>query len=376
VDGLDALISRAEQVGERLGVETAWQWPTLVTGRAGLRNFSRQGRVSPNGSARLLAARDGWFVLNLPRPEDVAALGAVFETAIGSDYWEHIAALCADRTVGDLVGRARLLGIAAGSLSAPRARSGYSTSDLAPSLLRHNLQGLRVVDLTALWAGPLCAALLGSCGMEVIKVESSSRPDGARQDPAFYSWLHEESQEQLTFDFSSHQEREELRELLSSADVVLTSSRPRALRTLGLDPASIRMKDGATWVSITGYGAADPEAIAFGDDAAVAGGLVAWDDRGSPGFCGDAIADPISGITAAVAVLESMIEGGGVHVQLSLAASCAALLNPTSWREHRRVAQRFAQGSWFVGVNEPTYQVATPSLPTERVCGGVFHVAH
>ena len=60
--------------------------------------------------------------------------------------------------------------------------------------------------------------------------------------------------------------------------MVIEASRPRALAQLGLAPEMIPHRDGQVWLSITGYGRAAPERAAFGDDAAVAGGLVGWID--------------------------------------------------------------------------------------------------
>ena len=84
------------------------------------------------------------------------------------------------------------------------------------------------------------------------------------------------------------------------------------------------------WVSITGHGRTGParDWVAFGDDAAVAGGLVAWDGDG-PVFCADAVADPATGVVAAVAVLEALAAGGRHLIDLPLAAVAAHLAGPT-----------------------------------------------
>ena len=91
---------------------------------------------------------------------------------------------------------------------------------------------------------------------------------------------------------------------LERADVVVTSARPAALERLGLSAERLKRK---TWVAITAHGAVGCGAlrVGFGDDCAVAGGLVAWVD-GAPRFMGDALADPLTGVEAALAVL-----GGG-----------------------------------------------------------------
>jgi crotonobetainyl-CoA:carnitine CoA-transferase CaiB-like acyl-CoA transferase len=74
-------------------------------------------------------------------------------------------------------------------------------------------------------------------------------------------------------------------------------------------------------VSVTGYGRSGPAAhwVAFGDDAAVAAGLAAaTGGPDAPLFCGDAIADPLTGLHAAVAALASQRRGGGELLDLSL----------------------------------------------------------
>src|SRR5439155_13426947 len=110
-----------------------------------------------------------------------------------------------------------------------------------------------VVDLSAMWAGPLCAHLLGLAGARVIKVESTTRPDGARfGPPAFFQWMHAGHQE-LVLDFRT--ELPELSRLIAEADVVIESSRPRALRQLGIEAeAVVATGRPSTWVRITGYG--------------------------------------------------------------------------------------------------------------------------
>ena len=109
---------------------------------------------------------------------------------------------------------------------------------------------------------------------------------------------------------------------LSSVDIVLESARPRALRQLGVVAEEwLREAPGRVWCSITGYGRSGPGAnwVALGDDAAAAAGLpfrVAEADR--PLFVGDAIADPLTGLHAAVAVLGSLARGGGELLDVSL----------------------------------------------------------
>ena len=159
----------------------------------------------PSGARSAVAAApawcaraDGWLAVSLARPDDVAALAA----------W-----LCARRpTRGPLAGRGadrrrvrrgrpRRPGRAAGPAhrrpglgrSPPDAfglRAPHRCGRARPSEHRRPspraIDGARVVDLSSLWAGPLCGQLLAAAGADVVKVESTARPDGARQGPAAF----------------------------------------------------------------------------------------------------------------------------------------------------------------------------------------------
>ena len=80
-------------------------------------------------------------------------------------------------------------------------------------------------------------------------------------------------------------------------------------------------------MSITGYGRSGEDAnrVAFGDDAAAAGGLVTWTDDG-PLFCADAVADPLTGLTAAGACVDALLSGGRRLLDISMAAVSAHLV--------------------------------------------------
>jgi crotonobetainyl-CoA:carnitine CoA-transferase CaiB-like acyl-CoA transferase len=168
-----------------------------------------------------------------------------------------------------------------------------------------------VVDLSSLWAGPTCARLLGLAGARVVKVESATRPDGARHGPVeFWRRLHD-GHESRVVDFRTPEGIAELRDLLAEADVVIEASRPRAMAQLGIVPHELRP---TCWVSITAYGRSGPwsDRVGFGDDTAVAGGLVAWDGD-TPLFVADAVADPLAGLHAAVAA-QACLVGSGTHL--------------------------------------------------------------
>jgi crotonobetainyl-CoA:carnitine CoA-transferase CaiB-like acyl-CoA transferase len=204
---------------------------------------------------------------------------------------------------------------------------------------RLTLAGALVVDLSSLWAGPLCARLLGLAGARVIKVESPDRPDGARAgNKAFYDWLHA-GHASVAIDFRTASGRESLGALLGVADVVIEASRPRALASLGMAPGTIPHKPGQVWLSITGYGRDAGDRVAFGDDAAVAGGLVGWAAPSEGGlvlpvFCADAIADPLTGVTGALAIARSLASGGGELIDLSMSGVAAAFAAATPVPDH------------------------------------------
>jgi len=129
----------------------------------------------------------------------------------------------------------------------------------------------RVIDLSALWAGPLCSNLWQAAGAEVIKVESSQRADGARSGSrAFFEQLNR-GKESVVLDLHRPSGQQALRDLLSQADIVLEASRPRALRQMGIIAEElVGETPNLSWVSITGYGRREPQAnwIAYGDDRA------------------------------------------------------------------------------------------------------------
>lgn len=314
-----AVLTRAEAVARELSallgvpVDAA----AALTGRAALLGLTRRGRISAGGATRLLATRDGWCALTLSRPDDVAAVPALVEhEAVPEDPWPAVAAWAARRCSAEVVGRGVLLDL-------PVARLG----ETAPAPPRVTVEGVRapgrgaagllVVDLSSMWAGPLCGQLLAAGGATVVKVESPTRPDGTRSgDTRFYDWINHGKLSYAT-DFDD----DGLPTLLSVADVVIEGSRPAALARRGISPQSVPGPRGRVWVRITGHGT-DPARVAFGDDAAVAGGLVGTAGDG-PVFCADAVADPLTGLEAALAVVNSLQHGGGETIDLAMAQVAA-----------------------------------------------------
>ena len=160
-------------------------------------------------------------------------------------------------------------------------------------------------------------------------MESPWRPDGARLgSPQHFASL-DVGKVPVSVDLHTVAGRHRLHRIVAESDVVITSSRHRALEQLGLDlDELVRAERPRIWMSITGYGT-DPDSedrVAFGDDAAAAGGLVVWDDQG-PCFCADAVADPLTGLAAAAAVLATLAAGGEHLLVASMADVAASMVD-------------------------------------------------
>jgi hypothetical protein len=364
----------------------------LIAGRAALAGLTRGGQVSAGGSSFLMRAADGWCAVTLSRPDDLATVPAVVG-ALGLDEVSGnevetraqargvLAAAALGVASERFAAASQLLGVPAAALPAdsrapvndcsPPAETAswppWRASRIAATQPGGRLAGAVVADLSSMWAGPLCARLLGLAGAEVIKVESPTRPDGARYGSrGFFDWLHG-GHRSLAVEFDTREGRAALAALLEVADIVIEASRPRALAAIGLAPEMNAHRPGQVWISITGYGRSSPELVAFGDDAAVAGGLVGWthDERQPmPVFCADAIADPLTGACAALAVARSLAKGGGELIDLSMRDTAAAFASAAPDHGPHRVRP---DGSVFcvsLGQEQAVLAPRRPALPT------------
>ena len=292
--------------------------------------LKRGGQTAPGGACRLLPARDGWIAINLAREDDWAAMDA-WLGASGARDWAAVATGVRATSADYLIEMGRLIGLAVARHQPEAARPWLTCRRLGPRAARRAGARPLVLDLSSLWAGPLCGSLLAGLGARVLKVESTSRPDGARGgEPGIYDLLNWEK-ESLALDLRPPAGVAALRALIQRADIVIESARPRALAQLGIDAEDcIRGRDGLVWVSITGHGR-EGEAgawIGFGDDCGVDAGL-SWrmaQAYGAPIFCGDAIADPLTGLHAALAAWASWRAGGGEMLALSLSGVVAYAL--------------------------------------------------
>ncbi len=188
LDGWPALAAASEvaelvaDLARRRGRRIVVDAPEVLFGRAALAGWQRAGRTSAGGSCRLLEAVDGWLAVNLARPDDVDAVPAVVEAGDpAADPWRLLGEFAARSRAVVAAERCQLLGVPAAALGGPD--TGFvepvSVAVLGPARPRPAVP--LVVDLSGLWAGPLCARLLGEAGARVVKVEAQP---AARRCPA------------------------------------------------------------------------------------------------------------------------------------------------------------------------------------------------
>ena len=340
----EGLLDALDTLGRRFGLDGV----ALLGERAALMGLWRRGQTSCGGSCRLIPARSGreWLAVSLPREEDMDAVPAWLELdalptpTSAPALWSAVRhAMAGSADPGSLLDRAELFGLPVARVGEVTSGDGDDGDGVTRALIGdaeprpRGAEDLLVVDLSSLWAGPLCGDLLAGAGANVVKVESVTRPDGARRGPAAFFDLLNGRKRSVALDFTSRTDMEILRQLVERADIVIEASRPRALEQLGIRAIDVVRGGGPrVWVSITGYGRRSGTGglgrVAFGDDAAAAGGLVVWHDH-APLFCADAVADPVTGLTAAAACLDALHAGGRWLLDVSMAAVCARLAGPT-----------------------------------------------
>lgn len=326
------------------GVSLPLNGALLLGERSRLMGLTRNGRISPNGTCRLIDTAEGRLALSLARDDDWGLVPAWLETEAAD--WEDIATVAATRSAADLVARGIELGLPIAHDLPPQPTAGWFDAS-ASARTRHGGPPL-VIDLASLWAGPLASSLLGMTGARVVKVESAGRPDGARRGhPGFHDLLNG-GKESIAIDFTTAEGRAALRRLVERADIVIEGSRPRALRQLGLDAEEV-VGRGTIWISITGHGRAGEagERVGFGDDAAAAAGLssIMESGWGEAMFVGDAIADPLTGLHAALAALAAWRNGEARLIALSLRETVAhavgaGVVDGVTLREWQAMAER------------------------------------
>src|SRR5947208_14530859 len=195
------------------------------------------------------------------------------------------------------------------------------------------LDGLRVIDLTRVVAGPFCTRMLGDMGAEVLKMEEPEHGDDSRGwapfiagTGSFYLALNR-SKKSVALDLKAPEGAAALRRLIETADVLIESFRPGSLAELGFDyDAMSALNPRLIYCSISGYGQTGPHAQLPGYDAVIQGEAGIMDmtgfPDGAPTRVGVAITDYLAGLYAIQGILLALHDrhtsGLGQHVDISL----------------------------------------------------------
>ncbi|MEV0095625.1 CoA transferase [Streptomyces sp. NPDC050738] len=205
------------------------------------------------------------------------------------------------------------------------------------------LEGLRVLDLATLFAGPLAATMLGDFGAEVIKVEHPRKPDPSRghgpsKDGVGLWWkLLGRNKRNITLDLSSAGGREVLLKLAAEADVIIENFRPGTLEKwdLGWDRLS-EANPRLVLARVTGFGQFGPYSRrpGFGTLAEAMSGFAAMtgEPEGPPTLPPFGLADSIAALSTAYAVMAALQgrdkTGRGQIVDMAIIEPMLAVLGP------------------------------------------------
>jgi hypothetical protein len=344
---------------------------TIMGERGSNGRFVINGRTSAGiGGSRLMATRDGgWFALTILRAEDRAFLPALFcDDTLDVENDEAIARAVAASDCDELRARGRLLGLPVASTDETPAAPPVEVMTRGPHRERGPGHRPLVVDMSAIWAGPLAGHLLWLAGAEVIKVESPTRPDLIRRDdPATFDIINQ-GKANILVDMTRDDQRAALVGLIRRADFVIESSRPRALLGLGVDAdALVRETPGLVWLSVTGHGATGEAAnwVGIGNDCGVAAGLsrAMAEAGGEIGYVGDAAPDPLTGITAATEGWRAYLGGEARRIGFAMSAITARALREE--REHDAAALKAELRAWSQASGKVFPQVSRRELTAE-----------
>jgi crotonobetainyl-CoA:carnitine CoA-transferase CaiB-like acyl-CoA transferase len=198
------------------------------------------------------------------------------------------------------------------------------------------LEGIRVLDLSQIMAGPFCAMVLADLGADVIKIEKPNGGDDSRQMGPFVNgesvcyFQINRNKRGVCLDLKSAEGLELFYELVKTADILIENFRPGVTKSLKIDYETLHeINPGLVYGSISGYGQTGPYAHKGGFDLIAQGmtGLMAmtgYPDK-PPAKAGVAVYDIGAGLTAAYGILAAYIQkqrtGIGQHVDVSLAES-------------------------------------------------------
>ncbi|GKY88082.1 CaiB/BaiF CoA transferase family protein [Sinisalibacter aestuarii] len=207
------------------------------------------------------------------------------------------------------------------------------------------LEGLKVVELARILAGPWAGQALADLGAEVVKVESPEGDDTRRWGPpwieregdrtAAYFYAANRGKSAVVADFSTPEGQEKVRALVADADILIENFKVGGLVKYGLDYDSLKaLNPRLIYCSITGFGQDGPRANQPGYDFIIQGlsGLmsITGEAGGQPMKVGVAVTDVVTGLYATIGILAAVEQrhrtGRGQRVDLSLLDSATALL--------------------------------------------------
>ncbi|MFE3835808.1 CaiB/BaiF CoA transferase family protein [Pseudogemmobacter sonorensis] len=212
------------------------------------------------------------------------------------------------------------------------------------------LEGIRVIELARILAGPWAGQTLADLGAEVIKVEAPEGDDTRRWGPPFIerptpdggtdrtaAYFHgtNRGKKSVIADFRTKEGQETVRRLVAGADVVIENFKLGGLAKYGLDYQSLRqVNPRLVYCSITGFGQTGPYAPRAGYDFIIQGmaGLMSLtgDPGGQPQKVGLAVTDIYTGIYATTAILAAILQrartGEGQHIDMALMDVGTAIL--------------------------------------------------
>jgi crotonobetainyl-CoA:carnitine CoA-transferase CaiB-like acyl-CoA transferase len=196
------------------------------------------------------------------------------------------------------------------------------------------LRGIRVIDLTAVVSGPFATQTLGDMGADVVKVEPPEGDSQRRLGPALTQEMgpifinSNRSKRSVALDLKRPAGRAALLDLVKTADVLMFNFRPSAMKRLGLAYEDLQvMNPRLVYVGISGFAEDGPYGGRPAYDDLIQAGtglahLVAIKNGGEPTYVPLAVADRITGLNAAIAVLGAIVErhnsGLGQHVDLPM----------------------------------------------------------
>lgn len=195
------------------------------------------------------------------------------------------------------------------------------------------LEGVKVLDLTTVMAGPYCSMVLGDMGAEIIKVENFPEGDASRRfdpkinDESYCFAVLNRNKKSIALDMKNPRGKEIFMQLAAKADIIAENFRPGVIKKLGIDYDVVRkFNPGVIYASMSGFGQTGPYGKKGGFDIVAQGmsGIMMMTGYpgGRPAKVGIAMNDIASGVTALYGILGAYIgklkTGNGQYLETSL----------------------------------------------------------